>query len=93
MKKFIVSAALVFASLTSFAAVAAPAAALAIVQEEYTEVALADVPKAISDSVTAGGWTISKASVNKAGEYKLEVKSGDKTGTVYYKADGTQIQK
>lgn len=94
MKKFIVSAALIFASFTSTAVLAVPALnTLAVVQEEYKEIEVKDVPKAISDSITGGGYTISKAYVNAASEYKLEIASGEKTATVYYKADGTQIQK
>ncbi len=64
---------------------------LATTVQDYKEVKVSEVPKAVEDAVSKefNGATISKAYVNAQGEYKLQLATADqKTATVYSDAKG-----
>lgn len=64
---------------------------LATTVQDYKEVKVSEVPKAVKDAVSKefNGATISKAYVNAQGEYKLQLATADqKTATVYSDAKG-----
>ncbi|PKA97954.1 hypothetical protein B0O79_1634 [Flavobacteriaceae bacterium MAR_2009_75] len=65
-------------------------------QDEYSEIAAEEVPAAISEALEAAhpGATISKAYMNEASEYKLEVAKEDgETAELYADAEGNWIEK
>lgn len=99
MKKLVVSMAVLLGSLTTFANTTITekqgnTQEIAI-QEEYTEVAVDALPDAVKSAVGTAmpGAVIEKAYINENQEYKLEVKAGEQTATVYTDADGTIMQK
>ncbi|WP_461533369.1 hypothetical protein [Sinomicrobium sp.] len=69
--------------------------ALVISQEEFTEIAVDQVPEAITTALEKDfkGAVINKAYVNEAKEYKLEITMGEQTGVLYAKENGEWIQK
>ncbi|WP_224485081.1 PepSY-like domain-containing protein [Robertkochia aurantiaca] len=66
-----------------------------MVQEEYTEVSVDEVPQAVKDALANDfpGAEIAKAHKNEANEYKLEVTMGEETATLYANENGEWIQK
>lgn len=99
MKKLVLSLAVLLGSFTTFAntnTVERNQQVLEIaVQEEYTEVAVDALPDAVKSAVATAmpGAVIEKAYTNENQEYKLEVKVGEESVTVYTDAAGTIIQK
>ncbi|UGU14782.1 hypothetical protein LS482_13885 [Sinomicrobium kalidii] len=97
MKKLFVAAVLVLGGFATQAATTVNSDGIAIVasQEEFKEIAVEEVPEAISAALAKDykGATISKAYVNEAKEYKLEIAMGDKTGVLYANESGEWIQK
>jgi len=72
-----------------------PATLIAEVQD-YKEVAVAEVPQAVTDAVAKqfAGSKLTKAWLNEKGEYKLEVVAeGKKPQTVYANSEGEWIKK
>jgi|SRR5690606_25435280 len=63
--------------------------------QDYKEVKASEVPQTIKDAVAKdfSGATISKASVNASGEYKIQLATADsKSVTVYANANGEWIK-
>ncbi|MCF8714747.1 hypothetical protein JM658_07885 [Joostella atrarenae] len=98
MKKIVLVAAMALGSLTAFAAVPATAnndVKVVVMQDNYKEIAVAELPQAILESLQADypGAEITKAFVNEENEYKLEVKMGDQTGNLFANESGEWIEK
>lgn len=103
MKNLVLVSALALGSFTSFAAtpvifhdgIAEDIYAEVVMQEEFTEVSHDEVPQAVKDALANDypGAEISKAYVNEAREYKLEVTMGEETATLYANENGEWIQK
>jgi hypothetical protein len=100
MKKFVLVVALAFGSLTVFAqdaetAVAEVATEQVAAQDDFSEVAVAELPEAVTAAVAKNypTATIDKAYVNEAQQFKLEVSLEDGTsGTLYADAEGNWIE-
>lgn len=102
MKNLVLVSALALGSFTSFAATPvifhdgiSEDIYMEVVQEEFTEIAHDEVPQAVKDALSNDypGAEISKAYVNEAKEYKLEVTMGEETATLYANENGEWIQK
>ncbi|WP_166921081.1 hypothetical protein [Flavobacterium poyangense] len=98
MKKLFLSATIVLGTLTSFASTSPLTTTIVktiLVQDEYTEVKLEEVPVPIVEALKKAYPTavLSKAYKNAGSQYKLEVTVGDKTGNLFANADGTWINK
>ena len=97
MKKVVLTFAIVLGSLTAFAT-PTPAnqeVVISIVmQDEYTEVALEEVPAAITEALKAAYPTavLDKAYINAEKKYKLDVTVGDKKGNLFADENGKWIQ-
>jgi len=102
MKKLIFVLALSFGGLIAFAqdveelqADATDATEVIAAQDDFAEIAISELPEAVS-AVLAKDYptaTISKAYVNEAKQYKLEVSLEDGTsGTLYADEEGNWIQ-
>ncbi|WP_417444370.1 hypothetical protein [Joostella sp.] len=97
MKKIVLVAAMALGSLTAFAAVPATAnndVKVVVMQDDYKEIAVTELPTAIQDALKADypGATITKAFVNEEKTYKLEVAMGDQTGNLYANESGEWIE-
>ena len=102
MKNLVLVSALALGSFTSFAAtpvifhdgISEDIYMEVVVQEEFTEIAHDEVPQAVKDALANDypGAEISKAYVNEANEYKLEVTMGEETATLYANENGEWIQ-
>lgn len=105
MKKLILSAVIVFGSLTAMNAQTdqaktlssntAKASMSAELVQDYKEVKTSEVPQNVlaSLSKTYDGVSVSKAYVNERGEYKLELSTADKkTATVYTNGKGEVVK-
>lgn len=99
MKKLMLVAIMAFGTMTVFAqeeATTEAAATEAIAtQDDFTEVALDQLPEAVIAAVAKNypTATINKAHVNEAAQYKLEVSLEDGTsGTLYADAEGNWIE-
>ncbi len=90
MKKLMFAAVLAFGSLTAFANSAEEiqinGVEVITVSDDFTEIAVDEVPAAVSEAVTKNypTATIAKAYVNEAKQYKLEVALEDGTAGVLY---------
>lgn len=98
MKKLIVSAAIVLGSLNSFAAttvIANPIVKSVVLTDEFTEIKIEELPAAVTDALKKAypDAMLSKAYINEAKEYKLDVTVGDKVGSLFADANGNWIQK
>ncbi|MUH34214.1 hypothetical protein D9O36_00010 [Zobellia amurskyensis] len=101
MKKLFITSVFALGSLTAFAqeeqateAVDA-AATEAVAQDAFAEVALEEVPEAVTAMVETNypGATINKASKNEANQYKLEVSLEDGTsGALILDEEGNAIE-
>ncbi len=99
MKKLLVVAIMTFGSLTAFAqeaetAVEEVAAEELVSQDDFSEVAVAELPEAVVAAVSKNypTATINKAYSNQSSQYKLEVSLEDGTsGTLYTDAEGNWI--
>ncbi|MEH6704972.1 hypothetical protein [Galbibacter orientalis] len=97
MKKVILVAAMALGSLTAFAAIPATAnndTKIVVTQDDYKEIAVAEVPQAIQEALQADypQAEITKAYVNEENTYKLEVKMGDQTGNLFANESGEWIE-
>ena len=97
MKKVFLVAALALGSFATFAAtpIVSNTNGIYMIQDEYEEIDVAEVPQAITDALAADfpGATISKAYKNDASEYKIDVAVGEETTTLYANENGEWIQK
>ncbi|QLE02408.1 hypothetical protein HX109_12885 [Galbibacter sp. BG1] len=97
MKKVVLVAAMALGSLTAFAAAPATTnndAKVVILQDDYKEIAVAEVPAAITEALAADypGAEITKAYVNEENKYKIEVAIGDQTGQLFASEDGEWME-
>ena len=99
MKKLIFAAVLSLGSLTAFAqdadAAQVDATEAVAAQDDYSEIAVEELPEAVSAAVSKNypTATINKAYVNEAKQYKLEVSLEDGTsGTLYADENGNWIE-
>jgi len=100
MKKLFFAVALAFGSLTVFAQDANEpqvnnATEVVAAQDEFSAIEISELPEAVVAAVVKSypSATISKAYVNEAKQYKLEVSLEDgTTGTLYADADGNWIE-
>ncbi len=100
MKKLFFVAALAFGSVSVFAqdaetAVEAVETEVVVAQDDFTEVAVEELPEAVSAAVAKNypTATINKAYTNEANQFKLEVSLEDGTaGTLYADAEGNWIE-
>ncbi|CAM2842387.1 hypothetical protein [Flavobacterium frigoris] len=98
MKKLILSAAVLLGSLSTFAAIAPvqnSVEKVITIADEYTEIKIEELPAAVTDALKAAypDAVISKAYVSETKEYKLDVKMGDKEGSLFADENGNWIQK
>lgn len=97
MKNFLLLAAIVLESITSFAPnpVVSPQIVVSTIQEEYTEITSDQLPQTVLSALnkTYPGATIDKAFVSQNKEYKLEISVGDQKATVFADANGNWIKK
>lgn len=100
MKKLFFVVALAFGSLTVFAqdadqAQVDNATEVVAAQDDFSAIEISELPEAVAAAVAKSypTATISKAYVNEAKQYKLEVALEDGTaGTLYADADGNWIE-
>lgn len=97
MKKAVLSFAILLGSLSTFATPIQPNHEVTInriLQEEYTEVKLEELPAAIKDALKAAypKAILDKAFVNASKKYKLEITLEDKKGNLFIDENGKWIQ-
>ncbi|WP_269233663.1 hypothetical protein [Flavobacterium flavigenum] len=97
MKKLILSAAIVFGSLSINASTITDAQQTktsVVFQSEYTEINKDDVPAAVKTALEAAypGAVLEKAYKNDKNEYKLDIAVGDQKATVYSDAEGNWLK-
>jgi hypothetical protein len=100
MKKVMLVAVMCLGTMTAFAqeeeaTAEAVATEVEATQDEFAEVAVAELPEAVTAAVAKNypTATIGKAYVNEAAQYKLEVSLEDGTsGTLYADAEGNWIE-
>ncbi|MDO6818370.1 hypothetical protein [Zobellia sp. 1_MG-2023] len=101
MKKLFITSVFALGSLTAFAQEEQAAEAVeiaateAVAQEEFSEVALEEVPEAVTAMVETNypGATINKAHKNEANQYKLEVSLENGTsGALIVDEEGNAIE-
>jgi len=97
MKKLILSAAVVFASLSIYATTSLPSVedkTEICAQSEYTEVSAETVPAAVKTALETAypGAKLLKAYVNDKKEYKLEIAVKDQKATVYSDVNGNWLK-
>ena len=98
MKKLILSAAIVLGSLTTYATVIPNLNLVVksiILQEEYTEVKLEEVPEAVMKALKVAypDAVLNAAFVNAKKEYKLDVTVGETKGNLFADENGKWIQR
>ena len=98
MKKLILSIAILASGVSTYAMsnnITTPTSINITINEEFTEVAVDQLPEAVTDAVKKDfeGSTITKASVNESGQYKLEITAEDATmSTVYADKEGNWLE-
>ncbi|MDO6808402.1 hypothetical protein Q4603_07270 [Zobellia galactanivorans] len=100
MKKLFITTVFALGSLIAFAQEeqatdATETATEAVAQDAFAEVALEEVPEAVTTMVETNypGATINKASKNEANQYKLEVSLEDGTsGALIVDEEGNAVQ-
>ncbi|MCM5663813.1 hypothetical protein [Galbibacter mesophilus] len=97
MKKLVLVAAMALGSMTAFAAVPTTLGndtKITIAQDDYKEIAVAEVPQAIQEALQADypDAELTKAYVNEEGTYKIEVKMGEQAGHLYANENGEWIE-
>ena len=93
MKKLILSAAIILGSLSTFAQTSATTKTTVTtqtVQEKYTEIKLEQVPSSVILALKTAkpDAVIEKAYINEKKEYKLDIKTGDLSSSVYTDVTG-----
>lgn len=100
MKKVLLAAVMSLGTMTAFAQeeeVAVEEVATEVMEEQdgFAEVAIEELPEAITEALATAhpGATISKAYVNEAAQYKLEVAKEDGSAVeLYADAEGNWIE-
>lgn len=97
MKKLILSAAIIFGSLSIYATTTSnvePVKTIVNFQSEYKEIKAEEVPEAVTKALETAypGAKLEKAFVNEKKEYKLEIAVGDQKATVYSDANGNWLK-
>ncbi|MCM5663812.1 hypothetical protein [Galbibacter mesophilus] len=97
MKKIVLVAAMALGSMTAFATVPSTEGndtRITIAQDDYKEIAVAEVPAAIIEALEADfpGAELTKAYVNEEGTYKIEVTTETTTGHLYANENGEWIE-
>jgi hypothetical protein len=98
MKKLILSAAIIFGSLSIYATTTTsnvePVKTIVNFQSEYKEIKAEEVPEAVTKALETAypGAKLEKAFVNEKKEYKLEIAVGDQKATVYSDAAGNWLK-
>ncbi|SHI37000.1 hypothetical protein [Pseudozobellia thermophila] len=100
MKKLFITSVFALGTLTAFAqeeqaAEAQEAATEAVAQENFSEIALEEVPEAITNMIATNypGATIDKAHKNEENQYKIEVSLEDGTsGALLLDEEGNAIE-
>lgn len=102
MKKLFITSVFALGSLTAFAqdaqATEAQDAATeteAVAQDDFTEIAIEEVPEAVTSTIETNypGATVNSAAKNEAGHYKLEVSLEDGTsGALILDEEGNAIE-
>ncbi|NRT14193.1 hypothetical protein HNP99_000518 [Flavobacterium sp. 28A] len=98
MKKLILSTAVLLGSLSTFAAITSvpnSVEKVITIADEFTEIKIEEVPTAVTDALKTAypDAVINKAYVNENKEYQLDIKLGDKQGSVFADENGKWIQK
>lgn len=105
MKKLILSAAIILGGFSAFAQQSTPpktetkaetaTQTVQTVKNSYTEIKLEEVPEAVKAALAKAYPTaiLNKALINEKKEYELQVKVGDREGSVYADANGAWIKK
>ena len=101
MKKLILSAAIILGSFSAFAQQSTPQKSeekiqnAETVKDAYTEIKVEEVPEAVKNALTKAYPTaiLNKALINEKKEYELQVKVGEKVGSLYADAKGAWIKK
>lgn len=99
MKKLILSAAIILGSFTAFAQQATPPKSpeqpVQTAPNTFTEIKLEEVPEAVKSALVKAYPTaiLNKAFINERKEYELQVKVGDREGSLYADATGAWIKK
>src|SRR4051812_39404635 len=100
MKKLILSAAIILGSFSAFAQQAAPAKSEEPVttttnSNAFTEIKVEEVPEAVKSALVKAYPTavLNKAFINERKEYELQVKVGDREGSLYADASGAWLKK
>jgi uncharacterized protein YdeI (BOF family) len=98
MKKLILSAAIILGSFTTFAQTSTTtktAVTTQTVEEKYTEIKLDEVPSSVILALKTAKpeAVIEKAYINEKKEYKLDIKIGSISSSVYTDAAGTIVKK
>ncbi|MCW2119127.1 hypothetical protein [Flavobacterium sp. 7A] len=101
MKKLILSAAIILGSLTTMSAQDQSTTPTQETTETassstgFTEINTAEVPAAVTDALKKAypDAMLTKAYVNEKKEYQLDVKVGDKEGSLFADENGKWIQK
>ncbi|MEL0651768.1 hypothetical protein V6246_10070 [Algibacter sp. TI.3.09] len=97
MKKLILAVAIVASGLSTFALTVNPIQseiATVSISEEFKEVALENVPTAVTDALVKdlSTATLNKAYVNSSEQYKLEITMDGTDNVVYADKDGNWLQ-
>jgi hypothetical protein len=97
MKKIVLSAAIVLASLSIYATTITPSPEVNIeasAQTEYTEISTDTVPASVAKALQTAypGAKLVKAYVNDKKEYKLDISVGDQKATVYSDVNGNWLK-
>jgi uncharacterized protein YdeI (BOF family) len=101
MKKLILSAAIILGSFSAFAQQSTPpksevtTQAVQTTKDGFTEIKLEEVPEAVKSALTKAYPTaiLNKAFINEKKEYELQIKVGEREGSVYADATGAWIKK
>lgn len=97
MKKIVLSAAIVLASLSIYATSVVHSEEVKVeanYQSEYTEIGTDTVPAAVKKALETAypGAKLAKAYVNDKKEYKLDISVGDQKATVYSDVNGNWLK-
>ncbi|MWB93505.1 hypothetical protein GON26_03980 [Flavobacterium sp. GA093] len=97
MKKLILSAVIVFGSISIYATNVATTETVkktVMVQDTYTEVSIESVPQVVTTALQNAypGAKLDKAFVNEKKEYKLNISVGDQKATVYSDVNGNWLK-
>ncbi len=100
MKKLFITSVFALGSLTAFAqeeqaTEAQDATTEAVAQDDFSEIAMEEVPEAVTNNIETNypGATVNSAAKNEAGHYKLEVSLEDGTsGALILDEEGNAVE-